>query len=246
MTESLEFEWVLRPDSNPVIEHYVLHFRGEARTWDDDVGEEVLVGRIAGHRVDLALARHDGISLDELLDSISHDITEFRDTAFADSNCYVPLPHVESSQPRQHCECLVDSISHDITEFRDTAFADSNCYVPLPHVESSQPRQHCECLVYIDEVIVDSTHRGKGIGTELFHRMSESIDLEYCVIGLKAFPISKEPGAPRSAEEIERVKQFYVRLGFHPVGQDYMIKDASQCGTKQKRTSLRNKDAVDG
>jgi len=206
MTESLEFEWVLRPDSNPVIEHYVLHFRGEARTWDDDVGEEVLVGRIAGHRVDLALARHDGISLDELL----------------------------------------DSISHDITEFRDTAFADSNCYVPLPHVESSQPRQHCECLVYIDEVIVDSTHRGKGIGTELFHRMSESIDLEYCVIGLKAFPISKEPGAPRSAEEIERFKQFYVRLGFHPVGQDYMIKDASQCGTKQKRTALRKKEHTTG
>jgi len=206
MTESLEFEWVLRPDSNPGIEHYVLHFRGEARAWDDDAGEEVLVGRIAGHRVDLALARHDGISLDELL----------------------------------------DSISHDITEFRDTAFADSNCYVPLPHVESSQPRQHCECVVYIDEVIVDPTHRGKGIGTELFHRMSESIDLEYCVIGLKAFPISKEPGAPRSAEEIDRVKQFYVRLGFHPVGQDYMIKDASQCGTKQKRTALRKKERTTG
>ena len=40
MTESLEFEWVLRPDSHPGIEHYVLHFRGEARAWDDDAGEE--------------------------------------------------------------------------------------------------------------------------------------------------------------------------------------------------------------
>ena len=56
MTESLEFEWVLRPDSNPSLEHYVLHFHGVAQTWDDDAGDEVLVGRIAGHRVDLALA----------------------------------------------------------------------------------------------------------------------------------------------------------------------------------------------
>ena len=46
MTESLEFEWVLRPDSHPGIEHYVLHFRGEARAWDDDAGEEVLVGSL--------------------------------------------------------------------------------------------------------------------------------------------------------------------------------------------------------
>ena len=53
MTESLEFEWVLRPDSHPGIEHYVLHFRGEARAWDDDAGEEVLVGRIVGHRVEV-------------------------------------------------------------------------------------------------------------------------------------------------------------------------------------------------
>ena len=206
MTESLEFEWVLRPDSNPVIEHYVLHFRGEARTWDDDVGEEVLVGRIAGHRVDLALARHDGVSLDELL----------------------------------------DSVSHAIAEFKNTAFADNNCYVPLTRAKSSDPQQHCECLVYIDEVVVEPSHRGKGVGSELFRRMSESIDLEFCVIGLKAFPISKEPGAPRSEEEIERVKQFYVRLGFHPVGQDYMIKDASQCGTKQKRTALRKKEHTTG
>jgi GNAT superfamily N-acetyltransferase len=206
MTEALEFEWVLRPDSHPGIEHYVLHFRGEARAWDDDAGEEVLIGRIVGYRVDLALARHDGISMDELL----------------------------------------DSISHDITAFRDTAFADSNCYVPLHHVESDQPRQHCECLVYINEVIVEPSHRGQGVGTQLFQRMSESIDLEYCVIGLKAFPISQQPGAPRSAEEIDRVKQFYGRLGFHPVGQDFMIKDASQCGTKQKRTALRMKERTAG
>ena len=106
MTESLEFEWVLRPDSSPLLEHYVLHFRGEARAWDDDAGEEILVGRIVGRRVDLALARHDGVSLEELLDSISRDITEFRNTAFSNSNCYVPL-NVTSSQPRQHCECLV-------------------------------------------------------------------------------------------------------------------------------------------
>ena len=206
MTESLEFEWILRPDSHPGIEHYVLHFRGEARAWDDDAGEEALVGKIAGHRVDLALARHDGVNMDELL----------------------------------------ESISHGITEFKNTAFTDSNCYVPLPHVESNQPQQHCECLVYVDEVIVEPTHRGKGVGTELFHRMSESIDLENCVIGLKAFPISKQPGATRSAEEIDRVKQFYSRLGFHPVGQDYMIKDASQCGTKRKRTAQRKKEHTAG
>ena len=163
MTESLEFEWVLRPDSNPVLEHYVLHFHGVAQTWDDDAGDEVLVGRIAGHRVDLALARHDGIGLDELL----------------------------------------DSVSHAIAEFKITAFADNNCYVPLTRAKSSDPQQHCECLVYIDEVVVEPAHRGKGVGSELFRRMSESIDLENCVIGLKAFPILEQPGAIRGPEEIE-------------------------------------------
>jgi GNAT superfamily N-acetyltransferase len=206
MTESLEFEWVLRPGSHPVIEHYVLHFRGEARTWDDDAGDEVLVGRLAGHRVDLALARHDGIGLDELL----------------------------------------DSVSHAIAEFKNTAFADNNCYVPLTRAKSSDPQQHCECLVYIDEVIVEPSHRGKGVGSELFRRMSESIDLENCVIGLKAFPILEQPGANRSPEEIARVKQFYTRLGFHPVGEDFMIKDASLCGSKKKRTALRNRQGADG
>jgi GNAT superfamily N-acetyltransferase len=100
--------------------------------------------------------------------------------------------------------------------------------------------------VYIDEVIVEPSHRGKGVGSELFRRMSESIDLENCVIGLKAFPILEQPGANRSPEEIARVKQFYTRLGFHPVGEDFMIKDASLCGSKKKRTALRNRQGADG
>ena len=205
MTEPLEFEWVLRPDSHPGIEHYVLHFRGEARAWDDEVGEETLVGKIAGHRVDLALARHDEFGMDELL----------------------------------------ESISHGVAEFKNVAFADNNCFVPLPYAKSNDPQQHCECLVYVDEVVVTPGHRGQGIGTKLFQRMSETIDLENCVIGLKAFPIAEPPGAIRSAGEIDRVKQFYIRLGFHPVGEDYMIKDASQCDTKLKRTALREKEVLE-
>ena len=204
MTEPLEFEWVLRPDSHPGIEHYVLHFRGEARAWDDEAGEETLVGKIAGHRVDLALARHDEFGMDELL----------------------------------------ESISHGVAEFKNVAFADNNCFVPLPYAKSKDPQHHCECLVYVDEVVVTPGHRGQGIGTKLFQRMSETIDLENCVIGLKAFPIAEPPGAIRSAGEIDRVKQFYIRLGFHPVGEDYMIKDASQCDTKLKRTALREKEAL--
>ena len=100
--------------------------------------------------------------------------------------------------------------------------------------------------MYIDEFIVEPSHRRQGVGTHLFPRTSESIDLEYCVIGLKAFPISQQPGAPRSAQEIDRVKQFYGRLGFHPVGQAFMITDASQCGTKQIRTALRMKERTAG
>ena len=205
MTEPLEFEWVLRPDSHPGIEHYVLHFRGEARAWVDEVGEVTLVGKIAGHRVDLALARHDEFGMDELL----------------------------------------ESISHGVAEFKNVAFADNNCFVPLPYAKSKDPQHHCECLVYVDEVVVTPGHRGQGIGTKLFQRMSETIDLENCVIGLKAFPIAEPPGAIRSAEEIDRVKQFYIRLGFHPVGEDYMIKDASQCDTKLKRTALREKEVLE-
>ncbi len=202
----LEYEWVIKPDSDPALEHYVLHFRGEAKAWDDEAGEEVVIGSIIGHRIDLAQARFDAVNIAELLDSISPDIADFRATVFHDNVCYLPGEHADSNRPR--------------------------------------PR--CDGLVFIDEVMVREDHRGLGIGTELLRRLSETIDLENCILGLKAFPISQAYGEARRPEEIERVKYFYAKLGFGHAGKDFMVKDANRCGAMLKRTAIRRRDSSIG
>lgn len=199
LLETLEFEFSIKPFTDEELTHYVIEFVGKAILWDDDLGEDRVVGVIRGHRIDFAQARFDGMNPQKLADSISPDISDFMLNVFPDGECYV-----SDNQPGNTC-----------------------------------PKKKCSGMIYIDEIMVEPEYRSQGIGAELLKRMSEMIDLEACMIGLKAFPLSENYGEKRDPEEIRRVKQFYERLEFVHVGGDYMIKDASYCGVMKKRKLLQ-------
>ncbi len=53
----LEFEFSLKPEENIEFSHFLLHFKGKAVQWDDEAADNIEVGTITGHRLDLAVAR---------------------------------------------------------------------------------------------------------------------------------------------------------------------------------------------
>jgi len=107
MEEELEFEISIRPNVDSGLEHYVQDFSGVVKSWDDDAAETITLGNITGHRIDLASARVDGIEFKSLFESVSPQISDFRDTVLQDDKCH--LPQTASSEKPQHdeCECLV-------------------------------------------------------------------------------------------------------------------------------------------
>ena len=193
MTEELEYEFLIKPETNPDISEYVAEFTGAATLWDDDEGEDIVVAKMRGHRIDLASVRHDGLDIKELFESLYPDILEFESTTFSNNTCWLTEPDPKGD--------------------------------PI----------ECQCLVYIDELVVDPEHRSQGIGTGMMKRMSQIIDLEDCLVGLKAFPISREYGRERSLEEIEKLRSFYHKLGFVHAGKHFYEKDGNQCAAPKKR-----------
>ena len=191
--KDLEYEFLIKPDINPELSHYVLEFSGRAIFWDDEAGEDRVVATMRGHRIDLALARHDQVPIDELFESMYPDILEFEYTTFCDNTCWLTEPDPQGN--------------------------------PV----------ECECLVYIDELVVTPEFRSRGIGTGMMKRMSEVIDLEDCLVGLKAFPLSNEYGRKRSVEELQRLRAFYHRLGFVHAGKHFFEKDGNKCHAPRKR-----------
>lgn len=139
---------------------------------------------------------------------------------------------------------LVDSISPDISDFMTTVFPGGECYLSDKDPDNVCPKKKCSGLIYIDEIRVEPEYRNRGTGAELLRRMSEMIDLEACMIGLKAFPLSDNYGATRDPEEIRRVKRFYEKLDFIHAGADFMIKDASYCGVMKKRRLLQGTQSI--
>ena len=193
MTLELEYEFLIKPDINPELSHYVLEFSGMAMTWDDELGEDIRVATMRGHRIDLALARHDGVVIKDLFESLYPDILEFELTAFHEDTCWLTEPGPKGD--------------------------------PV----------ECKCLVYIDELIVNPEFRRKGIGTGMMKRMTEVVDLEDCLVGLKAFPLSNEYGRKRSPEELRRLRAFYHKLGFVHAGKHFYEKDGNKCYAPRKR-----------
>lgn len=200
----LEFEFSLKPDEDPEFSHCLLHFVGKALQWDDDTAEDIVVGTITGHRLDLAIARTMKIDFQYFLESVSSQLSDLGQRVFDGKGT-----------------CLLKSDDVDGARMKE-----------------------CDCLVYVEEIIVHPERRGEHIGTYLFQRMSESIDMENGLVALKAYPISGEleyAGTPRADEEIARVKHFYERLGFTHTIDDFMVKDARHCAAQKKRREARKK-----
>jgi len=193
--EPLQCEFSLTPNQLSGWENYVISFKGIARGWDDDLGDDVKAGLIQGQRIDLAAAHYDQIDRAVLLESISPEIADFTKTV------------------------------HDL---------DGRCPSQLP-VKSRGKDGRCPCLIYIEAIEVEQELRGQDIGTGLLRRFSEVVEVDNCLIGLKAFPLSRNYGEDRSKEAIERIKHFYERLGYVRGPQEYMLKDASQCKPAIKR-----------
>jgi len=75
---NLEFEFSLTPSVIEEFSHYLLAFSGNARTWDDDLDDDIVVGEISGYRLDIVAARADELDLDEFFDSVSAEISDFK------------------------------------------------------------------------------------------------------------------------------------------------------------------------
>ncbi|WP_245832110.1 hypothetical protein [Solemya velesiana gill symbiont] len=89
--DDLEFEFSLRPDSDPTLSHYVIGFRGKALLWDDREGKEKIVAELRGYRLDLATATMDGIEQNVLLDSVCPEISDFSETVFEESGASISI-----------------------------------------------------------------------------------------------------------------------------------------------------------
>lgn len=198
----LEFEFSLKPDEDAEFSHVLLHFVGKAIQWNDETAEDLVVGKITGHRLDLATSRTMNMDYHYFLESVSSQVSDLGQRVFDGKGT-----------------CMLEA-----SEINGTR------------------AQECDCLIYVEEIIVHPEHRGELIGTYLFQRMSESIDMENGLVALKAYPISTElesTAKPRTEEEINQVKHFYERLGFTHTIDDFMVKDARQCVAQKKRREAR-------
>ncbi|MCW8890789.1 MAG: GNAT family N-acetyltransferase [Sedimenticola sp.] len=103
----LEFEFSLRPGSDPELAPYVVEFIGKTLAWDDREGSEKRVGEIRGYKLDLAAADVDGLDQASLLDSICPEISDFSQTAFGDAGCHYLQEMADGNQTRRACSGLV-------------------------------------------------------------------------------------------------------------------------------------------
>ena len=107
LTESLEYEFSLAPSQDPAFAHYLSTFSGRALAWDDARGEDRVVAEIHGYKLDLAAARFDHVPLEELLDSVSSDLSDFKDVVVgADGHC-PPLSDSYALAGCDSCDCIV-------------------------------------------------------------------------------------------------------------------------------------------
>ncbi|MBU0499924.1 MAG: hypothetical protein KJ558_01130 [Gammaproteobacteria bacterium] len=105
LPDSLDFEFSLKPNPDEELGQYVLSFWGKAIHWDD-AGEELVVGEISGHRLDIALAVHDDFDPTQLFDSVVPEIADFAETVLRNKSCILP-ESVDAEVPQADCECLV-------------------------------------------------------------------------------------------------------------------------------------------
>jgi len=106
LLSELEFEFSIKPSDNETFGHLLLYFDGKALLWDDESGEDIVVARINGTRIDISLARKTFDNLQELFDSISQDVSDLGLHILSDNNCYVEA-FSKSEQEETICSALV-------------------------------------------------------------------------------------------------------------------------------------------
>jgi len=135
-------------------------------------------------------------------------------------------------------EQILESLTPEIADFADQVLGGRRCLLPASPAAALDPTE-CDGLVYVSELWVEPELRGRGIGSELVRRLGSTLDLERCLIALKARPIREDPAEISTPEEIARVQRFYRRQGFETAGEDYMVKDARLCEAVKKRATTR-------
>jgi len=140
---------------------------------------------------------------------------------------------------------LLESLTPEIAEFAEVVLGDRQCLLPASEADSLAT-EDCDGLVYIAELWVEPAYRGRGIGGKLLQRLGSTIDLERCLIALKALPLREVHARDSTADEVARVKRFYLRHGFDHAGAQYMVKDARRCEAIKKRLAGRRSRAEVG
>jgi GNAT superfamily N-acetyltransferase len=88
LISELEFEFSIKPSEMEGLSHLLIEFNGQALFWDDDA-EEKVIAKLKGHRVDLSVGRKVFNNIQELLDSISPEISDLGNHIVKNNNCYV-------------------------------------------------------------------------------------------------------------------------------------------------------------
>lgn len=131
-------------------------------------------------------------------------------------------------------QLLFDSISAEISDLGTHIIVDNNCYIECCSRDEVE-KTPCGGLVYVDELIVDPAWRNQHVGSEMFRRMSEIVDMNKSLVALKAYPIADDDLAERTPELTKKLKHFYSKLGFRHSGEHYMVKDARDCHAQRIR-----------
>jgi len=86
----------------------------------------------------------------------------------------------------------------------------------------------CAGVIYVNEINISPDYRSLGLGSNLLNRIPQMMDVQDCLITLKAFPITYDYGKVSNPEAVRRVKKFYEKLGFEHVGGEYMALNTSK------------------
>ena len=105
LLSELEFEFSIKQSDNMDIAHLLLSFDGQAKLWDDDAGEDLVIARINGVRIDITLARKSFDNLQDLFDSISSDVSDLGSHILSNNNCYV-----EAFSPSEKEETICNAL----------------------------------------------------------------------------------------------------------------------------------------
>ena len=103
----LEFEFSLKPDEDAEFSHCLLHFVGKAIQWDDDTAEDIVVGTITGHRLDLAASRAMKVDFQHFLESVSSQLSDLGQQVFnGEGTCMLKDVEINGTGAKE-CDCLV-------------------------------------------------------------------------------------------------------------------------------------------